>query len=483
MSALATAAPGRRLDGDTMRRLAPPLVAAALGLAYVLISPPSEDLPAHLLRAKLFSTQGFGIWNNWWYDGHNIPGYSVLFPPLAAGLTPQIAGALAAVASAAVFEALAVRQFGPAAWVGATWFGAATAVDLYTGRLTFAFGLLPALGTALALQRRRDALALVLAVLTPLASPVAALFAALAGATAVLARRDRRVAAALVVPATLAPVLVLAVLFPEGGSEPYAPSVLWPLLLTGAAALWLSRDRGLRAGIVLYLAGNLLAFALTTPVGSNASRLEPLMAGPLAALLLWPHRRRLLLAVALPLLYIQWQAPVRDVRVAAGDRAATAAYYGPLLRFLHRQPGAPFRIEIPFTLFHGEADEVAPSFPLARGWERQLDIRDNPLFYTGHLSAATYERWLHANGVRYVAVADGPVDYSARAEQALIDRGVPGLRLLWRGADWRVYAVRGATTLATAPGRVSALGPSSVTLQASRPAPSSCACASARTGS
>ncbi len=366
-------------------------------------------------------------------------------------------------------EALVTRQFGPQAWVGATWFGAATAVDLYTGRLTFAFGLLPALGTALALQRRRDGVALLLAVLTPLASPVAALFAALAGATAALARDRRRITAALVVPLTLAPVLVLSIMFPEGGSEPYAPSVLWPLLLTGAGALWLTHDRRLRVGIVLYLAGNLLAFALTTPVGSNASRLEPLMAGPLAALLLWPHRRRLLLLVALPLLYIQWQAPVRDVRIAAGDRAATAAYYLPLLRFLHRQPGAPFRIEIPFTLFHWEADEVAPSFPLARGWERQLDVRDNPLFYTGHLTAAAYERWLHADGVRYVAVAAGPVDYSAQAERALIDRGLPDLRLVWRAADWRVYAVRDAAALADAPGRVSALGPSSVALTATRP--------------
>ncbi|HEY8764389.1 MAG TPA: hypothetical protein VIM18_09375, partial [Solirubrobacteraceae bacterium] len=148
------------------RRGAPTAAAAVLALAYVIVSPPSLDLAAHLLRAKLFGAEGFGLWNNWWYSGHHVPGYSVLFPPVAWLLTPQVAGALAAVATAALFESLVWRHFGPRAWLGALWFGAATATDLYTGRLTFAFGLLPAVATAVALQRRRPVLAGALAVLT-----------------------------------------------------------------------------------------------------------------------------------------------------------------------------------------------------------------------------------------------------------------------------------------------------------------------------
>ncbi|HEY7253455.1 MAG TPA: hypothetical protein VIG37_23360, partial [Methylomirabilota bacterium] len=130
------------------RRLAPTLVAAAFAVAYVLVSPPSLDLAAHLLRAKLFSSEGFGIWNNWWYGGHHVPGYSVLFPPIAAALTPQVAAGLAACGSAALFEVLARDQFGEDAWLGALWFGAGTATNLFTGRLTFAFGLLPAIASA-----------------------------------------------------------------------------------------------------------------------------------------------------------------------------------------------------------------------------------------------------------------------------------------------------------------------------------------------
>ena len=61
-----------RASGADPRRIAPTLLAAALAAAYVIISPPSDDLAAHLLRAKLFATEGFGIWNNWWYAGHHI---------------------------------------------------------------------------------------------------------------------------------------------------------------------------------------------------------------------------------------------------------------------------------------------------------------------------------------------------------------------------------------------------------------------------
>src|SRR5262249_4900697 len=81
---------------ELLQRLAPPPVAAGFAAAYVITSPPSLDLAAHLFRAQLFRMEGFGIWNNLWYSGHDIVGYSVLFPAVSAWLTPQLAGALAA---------------------------------------------------------------------------------------------------------------------------------------------------------------------------------------------------------------------------------------------------------------------------------------------------------------------------------------------------------------------------------------------------
>jgi hypothetical protein len=464
----------RRIDP---RRLAPTVVAAAFAVAYVIVSPPSLDLAAHLLRAKLFSSEGFGIWNNWWYGGHHVPGYSVLFPPIAAALTPQVAAGLAACASAAVFEMLVREQFGEDAWVGALWFGAGTATNLFTGRLTFAFGLLPAVASALALSRRRTGWAVVLGAITALASPVAALFAALAAAAVAIGRyaRQRRLRAALpgvaVIVAALAPVGLLSIAFPEGGSEPFTLATLWPIPAIALVVLVAipKRQVTLIAGVVLYVLGCIASYKVATPVGSNAARLGPLVAGPLAALLWWPRHKGWLLAVALPLLYFQWQAPIRDVRTSAGDPSVKASYYEPLLTFLEAQPGPPFRVEIPFTRFHWEAYEVAPRFPLARGWERQLDIKYNGLFYDEGLTAATYYAWLHRLAVRFVAVSNADLDYSAHKETALIDRGLPYLRLVFRSAHWHVYAVQDPTPIAQGAASLRTLGPSSLTLRATRP--------------
>jgi hypothetical protein len=473
----AAPAPGRLQPVPVWHRVAPVLAAAVFAGAYVIVSPPSLDLAAHLFRAKLFSIEGFGLWDNYWYAGHHTPGYSVLFPPLAALLSPQLVGALSAVATAAVFEPLGRGRFGRHAWLGTVWFGAATAVDLYTGRLTFAFGLLPCVGVALALQRRRDLTAAGLAVLTALASPVAALFAALVAVACAVARldADRRPRSAMapvgVAAAALVPVIILTLLFPEGGSEPFTFATLWPIPVIAVIALIAvpRRDSALRAGIVFYVAGCLLAYAIVSPVGSNAARLAPLLAGPVAALIWWPKRRALLLALALPALYIQWQAPVRDARTAWGDRSTEAGYYRPVLRFLSRQGGGPFRVEIPFTRFHGEAYYVAPAFPIARGWERQLDIKDNALFYSTPLTAQSYYAWLRSLAIRYVAVSDGPLDYSAKGEIALLKRGLPYLRAVMHSRYWHIYEVRGATPLSQGAASATALDANSVTLRVTRP--------------
>jgi hypothetical protein len=444
-----------------------------IAAAYVIVAPRSEDLAAHLLRAKLFATEGFGLWNNWWYAGHNIPGYSVLFPPLAALLTPQVVAAISAPISAALFESLVHRRFGNDAWLGALWFGIATSTSLFTGRLTFAFGLVFAVGTALALQRERPVTAAGLAALTALASPVDALFAALAGAAQAIGAyiEHRRIRPALpgigVVVAAAVPVLALSVAFPEGGHEPFAFSALWPLVLISLLAVPAipRRDVTLRAGAALYALGLIGFYAVASPVGSNVTRLATLVAGPIVALLWWPRRTVALVAVALPLLYLQWQAPVRDIRTADDNREVTAAYFQPMMTYLSRQPGQPFRIEIPFTLFHWEVYVVAPEFPLARGWERQLDTKYNALFYDGSLTAASYEAWLHQLAVRYVAVADAELDYSAKQEVALIDRGLPFLHLVFRSRHWRVYAVEDPTPIAQGAATLTALGPNSLDLQ------------------
>ena len=126
---------------------------------------------------------------------------------------------------------------------------------------------------------------------------------------------------------------------------------------------------------------------------------------------------------------------------------------------------------------------MAPRFPLARGWERQLDIKYNSLFYDGTLTAATYHTWLHKLAVRYVAVSDADLDYSAHEETALIDRGLPYLRLVFRSAP--LARLRGRRTRPRSPqgaATLQRLGANSLTLRATRPGTVTCACASRPTG-
>ena len=79
--------------------------------------------------------------------------------------------------------------------------------------------------------------------------------------------------------------------------------------------------------------------------------------------------------------------------------------------------------------------------PLARGWLRQLDTGCNPIFYAGGLNRLTYASWLAENAVRYVALPSAKPDKSSYGERALIEKGLPYLRLRWKSDDWRVYEV------------------------------------------
>jgi hypothetical protein len=299
---------------------------------------------------------------------------------------------------------------------------------------------------------------------------VAGVFVALVAAAWWL-DRPRRWPAALAVCA-VAPAVALVVAFPEGGSFPFVASSFWPALAASlAVGLALPREaRVVRIGVALYAVAIVASFVLSTPMGGNVVRLGALFAGPVLAALVWRSNRRALALLALPLVYWQWVAPVDDWARAAGDPSVHERYYAGLLGFLGAQRGGPFRLEIPFTDNHWESRWVAPRVPLARGWERQVDRQRNALFYEDRpMTAARYRRWLDDNAVRYVALADAPIDYSAAREAALVRKGTPYLREVWHDAHWRVFAVAGARPLASGTARVTTVEPERVRLTASRP--------------
>lgn len=59
-------------------------IAGTIAAAYLVIAPLSNDFAAQVFRTALFERVGFTLWNTHWFGGHHVPGYSVLFPPLAA---------------------------------------------------------------------------------------------------------------------------------------------------------------------------------------------------------------------------------------------------------------------------------------------------------------------------------------------------------------------------------------------------------------
>lgn len=170
---------------------------------------------------------------------------------------------------------------------------------------------------------------------------MAGAFLALAGLGYALATEESRRRGLAFAAAALAPILLLTLAFPEGGWEPFAPSVFWPgvagvaliaLLLPRAVSDLAPRAASaLTWGAWLYVLALIGAFALRTPVGSNAARLGALFAAPLVAGALWERRRVALLALAPVLLYWQLETPLNDVSALAGDPSVNASYYAPLL--------------------------------------------------------------------------------------------------------------------------------------------------------
>ena len=460
------------------------LPAVALSVAFTTVvllwDPHVRDLAAQTFRTELFERGGFSIWNGSWYGGHYTLTYSVLGPPAAALVGARMAGALSVVLSAYLFDRLVREHWGESAHWATLWFGVGAVSLLVAGQLTFAMGVAFGLLAMRFLQRRHLPAAMLAALGCALASPVAAFFlggVALTACTSGAARRGAIAVGAIAIGV----VLSLNLAFPESGEFPFVFTSYIGVPLWCAGALLVTRslpgEREFRLAVWAYLAASTLALLIPNPLGGNAIRLGALFGGPLLAAILLTRRPRLNpLLIALVLagsLYWQLMAGVRAVMQTDGDRSTHAAYYHPLRSWLNDHGGRTMRIEVPPTANHWESAYLAPSFGLARGWLRQLDSTRDGIFYDGHLTHAKYRRWLERNAVRYVALPDAPLDYSAHAERALIASDPAYLRLRWSSAHWRVYEVRNPGPLVVGEkgsrGRIVSLGPQSFTVSVGAP--------------
>ena len=180
---------------------------------------------------------------------------------------------------------------------------------------------------------------------------------------------------------------------------------------------------------------------------------------PAALLLMAPRRargwHRIVFGAALCIaIGWQWSWPISDVTKAAGDRTNHQRFFAPMIDAIRADANvsgtsAPRggRVEVVPLRSKADADWVAREFPLARGWDRQVDRRDNANLYRQLVTSADYRSWLDDHAVTYVAVPSGALDEGGRGETALLASPPDYLVEMFTSADWRVFRVTNAVPI------------------------------------
>ncbi|MEU2558284.1 hypothetical protein ABZ626_02895 [Streptomyces longispororuber] len=417
------------------------------------------DLAAQQAWARFADDHGSAAYGLFWYGGMHTANYSVISPYVMAALGVKTVTVLSGIAGAwlvaVVIERAGVRRpLAPAVLASlAVW------CNVASGRTTFALGVAFGLGAVLALLgTRRLTVAALCSALATMASPVAGLFLLVAGAGYVLVRDWGRALVLLVPPVVV--VATTTVLFPFKGehlmwADRVFPPVFFSLtLIVAGPREW----RVLRRGAGVYAAGTVLTYLIPSPVGTNVERLAELVAPALLlAALLTPAltaMRRMALVTAL-VLSTAWvaQKTADDLEVSTAVPAWATDTDG-VVDALRRLGADRGRVEVVPARNHREATALAPYVNMARGWNRQLDIERGRLFYDGSFSAATYRAWLDKWAVGFVVLPSGRPDGPALDEAALVASGPAWLEPVWKDEHWRVFRVRNAVPMASAPASV-----------------------------
>lgn len=442
--------------------------AVGLGL-YLILVPPVPDFAAQATRAAVFHQLGSITWWPGWYGGLELPTYSVVAPALMATIGVATTGAVAsAICMWAGHQLLRDAERPRAASVV---FAATVLLNLFGGRITFLVGLAAATLAVLALVRRHPWLAALATVVSVLGSPLAGLFTGIVAAAVLVTDRSRRREALFVGGATGLSLGTLAVLFHNPGVMASPPLQIL-LAIVGIALVWVAcRQPTIRAGAVIVALGLVFCLIVPNSVGLNLTRMVWLLAAPL--IVGYGHRPPRLviiltgLALVFPTVDVTWQL------AEAHSPSASQSYYQPLLQQLHQRfytgNSVGQRVEVVEPQTKGASRYVGVSMPVARGWERQADMVDNPIFYReGALTPASYQQWLDQLAVAYVAVPNTKLDFASVDEAKLIATGLPYLHEVWSNPNWKLYRVANSAPLATNAQVISVLG-NQVRLQVPQP--------------
>jgi hypothetical protein len=416
----------------------------AVGLAlYLILVPPVPDFAAQATRAAIFQRLGSVSWWPGWYGGMELPTYSVLAPAVMATIGVATTGAIASAICMWVAHQLLRGSARPRA--ASVVFAATVLLNLFGGRITFLVGLAAAMLAVFALVHRHPWLAGLATVVSVLGSPLAGLFTGIVAAAVLISDRTRRPQALVVGGATALSLGALALMFRNPGVMGSPPSQIIFALLGILLVAVACREPTIRTGCVIVAVGLVVCLLIPNSVGLNLTRMVWLLAAPL--IVGYGHRpdkhvvALTVLALIFPAVDVTWQLAEAD------SPSASASYYQPLLGQLHTRLDASGsdvgeRVEVVEPQTKGAARYVAESTPVARGWERQADVVDNPIFYkAGALNATSYRQWLDQLAVAFVAVPSAKLDFASVDEAKLIATGLPYLHLVWSDSDWKLYRV------------------------------------------
>ncbi|MFJ4842480.1 MFS transporter [Streptomyces sp. NPDC088746] len=456
-------------------------VAAAVHLLWFFFFANSGgDIAAQDAWSEFVGRHPGTAYNLAWYGGMHPVSYSVVSPYLMSVLgvrsTMMIAGTVSSALTALILVRVpAVRN--PVACALAGVF--AYLCNALSGRVTFGLGMMFALGAVAAVfcwphrwRYKRWAKAGIAAPLAGLAtagSPVAGLFLGVVAAALFL--NKRRPGAYALGLAPVAVVVLSSWLFPFSGTQPMALGTLsLPFLYSVFVFFLVPRDwRTVRTAAAVYGAGTLLTYVVDSQIGSNVSRMAMLFAGVvlLAALpYTAPRTRRwyaLLLVFAGLNFWIGFKG-VDDIVRTAPD-ASWNRSLAPLVNQLQRVGAERGRVEVVPPSSHREASALVPYVNLARGWNRQADMKRNPLFYDDTLNSMNYREWLDRWAVHYVVLPTGKPDSGAEQETALVEKGLPYLKAVWSDANWKVFRVLDPVPLADPPATVERAGDDRLTIR------------------
>ncbi|MFJ3134895.1 hypothetical protein ACIPK5_03160 [Streptomyces sp. NPDC086843] len=445
-------------------------------LWWALLATGGGDLAAQDAWAGFAERHGSSAYNLFWYGGMHTANYSLISPYLMAALGVRALTVVSGMAATWIAAVLIGRVRPRKPLAPALLAALGLWCNVASGRTTFALGVAFGLAACLYLtEQKRLVLAGCYAALATMASPVAGLFLAVVGAGHLLVRRPGPAVALLLPPAVV--VGATSLFFPFHGEQLMPagrigiPATLGIAVAVLSPASW----RVVRWSGAVYAAGTVLVYLIPSPIGTNVERFAE-YAAPIAfllALLARPRMaaaRRGLLVVAL-VFSVGWtgKKTVDDLKVSTTVPAWAAQTDG-VVRALESLGADRTRVEVVPARNHREAVALAPHVHLARGWNRQLDMERARLFYDGSFSEAAYRAWLDRWAVGFVVLHDGKPDGFAEQEARLVRAQRPDWLLpVWQDAHWRIYRVRDAVPLVSAPGAVVRTSGAELVLRVARP--------------